>query len=138
MKFVLFCCTCGFVLYSAHMEFDPHTLHQILQRIKQQMRCPQCGEKVPVDFASVRLSGDDFLLLQLKCEVCDAYIVLHASLQGAKPAADATKETTTVDHGMNASSSICLKEGEVDILRGALESAGGSFAALFESMGKKD
>ncbi len=122
------------------MEFDPHTLHQILQRIKQQMRCPQCGEKVPIDFASVRLSGDDFLLLQLKCEICDAYIVLHASLQGAKPAGlPGAKEEALPSgvQGQNASSSICLKEGEVEVLRGALEGAGGSFARLFESLGKE-
>lgn len=115
------------------MEFDPHTLHQILQRIKQQMRCPQCGEKVPIDFASVRLSGDDFLLLQLKCEVCDAYIVLHASLQGAKP----TAEVEEAAPGLNASSTICLKDGEVDILRGALEKSGGSFAQLFKVLDKE-
>lgn len=120
------------------MEFDPHTLHQILQRIKQQMRCPQCGEKVPVDFASVRLSGDDFLLLQLKCEVCDAYIVLHASLQGAgKPAAAKEETVASGPLGQNASSTICLKEGEVEVLRGALEQSGGSFARLFESLGKE-
>jgi predicted RNA-binding Zn-ribbon protein involved in translation (DUF1610 family) len=116
------------------MEFDPHTLHQILQRIKQQMRCPQCGERVPVDFASVRLTGDDFLLLQLKCEMCDAYIVLHASLQGAKPNPQVEE---VVSSGLNASSSICLKDGEVDILRGALERSGGSFQALFESLQKE-
>jgi hypothetical protein len=112
------------------MEFDPHTLHQILQRIKQQMRCPQCGERVPVEFASVRLTGDDFVLLQLKCETCEAYIVLHASLQGIKPAVAAVTEGA---HGVNASSTLCLTEGEVEHLRGAIESAGGSFASLFES-----
>ena len=111
------------------MQFDPHTLHQIIQRIQQQMRCPQCGERIPVDFASVRLTGDDFILMQLKCEVCDAYIVLHASLQGAKPPAIAPEEG---DKGMNASSTLCLKDGELQILRGALDSAGGSFQKLFE------
>ncbi len=118
------------------MEFDPHSLHHILQRIKQQMRCPQCGERVPVDFASVRLSGDDFILLQLKCEACDAYIVLHASLQNGKVTAAATSSQEGVV-GMNASSSICLKDGEVDVLRGAIEGAGGSFEKLFQSQGTK-
>jgi hypothetical protein len=66
------------------MELDPHTLQQIIQRIYQQMRCPQCGKRIPVDFTSVRLAGDDFMLLQLKCEACDAYVVLHASLQGTE------------------------------------------------------
>lgn len=112
------------------MEFDPHTLNQIIQRIQQQMRCPQCGERIPVDFASVRLTGDDFVLLQLKCEVCDAYIVLHASLQGMKgPQAEKEEKST----GMNASSTLTLKEGEVESLRDAIQGSGGSFENLFKS-----
>ena len=116
------------------MEVDPHTLHQIIQRIQQQMRCPQCGEKVPVDFASVRLTGDDFVLMQLKCDICDAYIVLHASLQGVRP----TKvEKDDKEKIMNASSSLCLKDAEVEVLRDALQQVGGSFEQLFEQ-NKKD
>lgn len=110
------------------MQFDPHTLHTIIQRISQQMRCPQCGEKVPVDFASVRLTGDDFLLLQLKCDVCDAFIVLHAALQGVLALRDEKVEAK----GMNVSSSLCLKDDEVATLRAALRAAGGSFEKLFE------
>ncbi len=111
------------------MEFDPHTLHQIIQRIRQQMRCPQCGEKVPVEFPSVRLTGDDFVLLQLKCDCCDAYIVLHASLQGLKSmAVSASPEKDTV---MNASSTLCEKDSELAVLRDVLQSAGGSFSTLF-------
>jgi hypothetical protein len=112
------------------MDFDPHTLNQIIQRIQQQMRCPQCGEKIPVDFASVRLTGDDFVLLQLKCEVCDAYIVLHASLQGMKGEAQAAKEEK--ESGLNASSSLCLKESEVESLRTAIQGSDGSFEKLFK------
>lgn len=110
------------------MEFDPHTLHQIIQRIQQQMRCPQCGEKVPVDFASVRLTGDDFVLLQLKCNVCDAYIVLHASLQGMR---GVKLEKEERDRVINASSSLCKKDEEIDVLREALERADGKFEMLF-------
>src|SRR5262245_30111077 len=62
------------LLHSASMDIDPHTLQQIIQRIYQQMRCPQCSKRVPVDFSSVRLASDDFLLLQLKCDTCDAFI----------------------------------------------------------------
>jgi GGDEF domain-containing protein len=113
------------------MEFDPHTLHQIVQRIQQQMRCPQCGEKIPVDFASVRLTGDDFVLLQLKCDVCDAYIVLHASLQGVLSAKPTTKEEK--DSGLNASSSLHLKDSEVDSLRDAIQGSGGSFESMFKA-----
>ena len=113
------------------MEFDPHSLNQIIQRIQQQMRCPQCGEKIPVDFASVRLTGDDFVLLQLKCAVCDAYIVLHASLQGVKGAAQTAKDEK--DSGLNASSSLCLKDTEVESLRSAIQGSEGSFEKLFKA-----
>lgn len=115
------------------MEFDPHSLHQIIQRIQQQMRCPQCGEKVPADFASVRLTGDDFLLLQLRCETCDAYIVLHASLQGVKGVKVKKEEKDKI---MNASSSLCLKDSEIEVLRSALQSSGGSFEQLFIEKGE--
>src|SRR3989344_1532637 len=108
------------------MEFDPHTLHQIIQRIQQQMRCPQCGERIPVDFASVRLTGDEFVLLQLKCNVCEAYIVLHASLQEAKN----PQQWTQGDKGINASSSLCLKDSELQVLKSALQGASGSFEEL--------
>ena len=111
------------------MEFDPHTLHKIMQRIQQQMRCPQCGEKIPVDFTSIRLTGDDFMLLQLRCDTCDAYIVLHAALQGTKEDMAVYKDQK--NKIMNASSSLCLKDDEVDILRKALSQAGGSFEQLF-------
>jgi hypothetical protein len=95
------------------MEFDPHTLHQIIQRISQQMRCPQCGEKVPVDFTCVRLTSDDFVLMQLKC------------IKGVK------LEKEDKEKILNASSSLCMREGEVDLLRNALEKASGSFEQLF-------
>lgn len=116
------------------MELDPHTLQQIIQRIYQQMRCPQCGKRVPVDFASVRMAADDFMLLQLKCETCDAYIVLHASLQGAEALLKQHKEDATV----NASSTLHLKENEVAQLREALRQSGGSFQALFDKFDTSD
>jgi hypothetical protein len=112
------------------MEFDPHTLHQIIQRIQQQMRCPQCGDKVPVDFANLRLTGDDFVLLQVRCDQCDAYIVLHASLQGLK---GVKLQKEDKDRIMNASSSLCLKDTELEVLRSALQNSGGSFGELFVS-----
>lgn len=111
------------------MDFDPHTLHQIIQRIRQQMRCPQCGEKVPVDFPNMRLSGDDFALLQLKCDCCDAYIVLHASLAGLKTAVTQKDDAKRI---LNASSTLCEKDTELDMLRSVLSAAGGSFEQLFE------
>lgn len=124
----------GRTWYNGPMQFDPHTLHHIIQRIQQQMRCPQCGEKIPIDFAAVKLTGDDFMLFQLKCDVCDAYIVLHASLQGVNP----PKVMGEEDKSMNASSTLCLKEDELLTLRAALDTAGGSFARLFEMTKKKE
>ena len=116
------------------MEWDPHTLHVIIQRIRNQMRCPQCGEKVPVELASVRMTGEDYLLLQLKCDVCDAYIVLHASMHGLK----FQTQETHVDHGMNISTALCSKDLDVDAIRELLGKADGSFAALFETQNDKN
>jgi hypothetical protein len=117
------------------MEMDPHTLQHIIRRIEQQMRCPQCGKRVPVDFASVRMASDDFMLLQLKCDTCDAYIVLHASLQGA----DALANKAIKEDGMlNASSSLQLKDTELSSLRNALEASGGSFEKLFQKIQQSD
>ncbi len=118
------------------MNLDPHSLQQIIQRIYQQMRCPQCGKRIPVDFASVRMASDDFMLLQLKCDTCEAYIVLHASLQGAQKAAIAGKQGDDVT--VNASSALHLKDGEVAALRDAVAEAGGSFEKLFREFGQSD
>ena len=115
------------------MELDPHTLQQIIQRIYQQMRCPQCGKRVPVDFASIRLAADDFLLLQLKCETCDAYIVLHASLQNLEKLVPPTAQEPTA----NASSALHLKDSEVELLHHALDECDGSFEKLFQMYGGK-
>lgn len=111
------------------MELDPHMLHMIIQRIRQQMRCPQCGEKVSVDFANVRLTGDDFVLLQLKCTACDAFIVLHASLAGMK---GVTLEREEGERIFNASSSLIRKDEEIDLLHEALQKSEGSFEQLFK------
>lgn len=114
------------------MEIDPHTLQQILQRIYQQMRCPQCGKRVPVDFSSVRVVADQAMLLQLKCETCNAYIVLHASLQGVDQlSAKAYEEDITA----NVSTSLELSNSELQMLRQGLSEAGGSFEALFKLYG---
>lgn len=117
------------------MEFDPHTIHHILQRIRQQMRCPQCGEKVPVEMGSVRITGDEFLIMQLKCEACDAYVVLHASLQGIKSVASPAAEKDSLK---NASSAIRGSEAEIEFIERALEKASGSFDHLFQAEKKTD
>lgn len=110
------------------MELDPHILQQIITRIEQQMRCPQCGKRVPVDFSAVRIAGDGFLILQLKCQTCDAFIVLHAALQGQLPGVTPDAKDQTV----NASSALHLKDDEVAVLRKALDHCDGSFEKLFK------
>lgn len=111
------------------MEMDPHTFQLIIRRIEQQMRCPQCGKRIPVELPSVRMAADEFFLLQLKCDTCDAYIVLHASLQGAQVLKVGTEGQT-----INASSSLQLKDEELKQLRHGLEQSGGSFEKLFQKM----
>lgn len=112
------------------MEFDPHTLHLILQKIEQQMRCPQCGKNVPVDFASLKMAAKDFVILQLRCQQCNAYIVLHASLKGQ----EVKEEQKKLDGSLNVSSTLSLKDDEISVLRTAIEQSGGSLSALFESV----
>jgi hypothetical protein len=80
------------------------------------------------------MAADDFMLLQLKCETCDAYIVLHASLQGAEKLGITSVRDATV----NASSALDLKEDEVKMLHEALDQAGGSFEKLFQAYGNSD
>lgn len=112
------------------MELNPHSLHQILSRIREQMRCPQCGTNISVDFPSVKLTGDDFMLLQLKCESCSAFIVLHVNLANQN-----TNATVDPRKGMlNASSTLTLSEDEMDTLHSALKKYDGSFEKLFGTM----
>lgn len=115
------------------MEFNPHSLHLILTRIREQMRCPQCGTRVPVDFPSIKLAGDDFMLLQLQCQSCNAFIVLHVNLaeRSPEPAKPRNQEL------LNASSTLSLSEKEMDILREALDSCEGSFEKLFRKFGQE-
>lgn len=117
------------------MEIDPHTLQQILQRIYKQMRCPQCGSRVPVDFSSVRVVANNAMLLQLKCEGCNSFIVLHASLQGVEDLNAADDR----EAGMaNISSTLNLADDEVKMLTKALEKCDGSFEKLFREYGVGD
>lgn len=116
----------------AVMELDPHTLQQILLRIRNQMRCPQCGKQVPVDFGAVRVVSENAMLLQLKCDTCNAYIVLHASLQGIEKLGAPHIEA---DARQNVSSSLKLSDHEVKMLHEALDQSDGSFEQLFKKFG---
>lgn len=114
------------------MEFSPHSLNQVLTRIREQMRCPQCGTPVDVDFPSVKIAADEFMLLQLKCESCTAFIVLHVNLRSP----EVMKEVPASATLLNASSTLTLSEEEMSTLRNALHESNGSFEKLFEGMGK--
>jgi len=116
------------------MDFNPHSLHQILTRIREQMRCPQCGTRVPVDFPAIKLAGDSFMLLQLKCESCTAFIVLHVNLAEQAQAQELTDEQSAL---LNASSTLTLSEDEMKTLRSALGAYDGSFQNLFKEFGAK-
>lgn len=110
------------------MEIDPHTLQQILQRIYQQMRCPQCGSRVPVDFSSVQVVADDAMLLQLKCDGCGSYIVLHASVAGSGKDIAELEEVATA----NISSKLNIASDEAKMVAEALKESDGSFEKLFK------
>lgn len=115
------------------MDLDPHALNQIVQRIDQQMRCPQCGKRVPVNLTSVKVMGENFLLLELKCRTCNAYIVLHAALAGLEHLVK--KETS--QSGYNVSSQLHFSEQELSLLQQALHESGGSFETLFQKYGSQ-
>ncbi len=119
------------------MNLDPHTLQQILQRIYQQMRCPQCGRHVSVDFSSVRVVADNAMLLQLQCEDCDAYIVLQASLNGLEAELG---EPYIVDETANKSTTLSIGKDDLSLLRKSLKGAEGSgvsFDKLFKDSDKE-
>ena len=112
------------------MDIDPHTLQQILERIHQQMRCPQCGNKVPVTFDCVRIVADDAMLLQLQCDECSAYIVLQASLKGLEHITSASPYEE--DELINASSGLISNTDDVGKVRDALKEMGGEFSQFFQ------
>jgi hypothetical protein len=116
------------------MEFNPHSLHQILTRIREQMRCPQCGTRVPIDFPAIKLAGEDFMLLQLQCESCTAFIVLHVNLAERGE----TKSASKIQEFMNVSSTLSLSEREMQTLREGLKAYDGSFEKLFGVIDKKE
>ena len=117
--------TCGILLV---MHYDPHTIHTIIQHIEQQLRCPQCSRKVPVDWQAIRLTGDDFVLLQLRCESCDAYIVLHASCPGVREGETSQDAKLRM---LNASSLLARSDTELEKIRESLMKADGSFERMF-------
>lgn len=69
------------------------------------------------------------MLLQLKCESCTAFIVLHVNLAQEGDAEEIADGKSAL---LNASSTLSLSEDEMKTLRTALRDSGGSFEKLFE------
>jgi len=120
------------------MEIDPHTIQHLLEKIRSQLRCPQCTKRVDVRFDSLKVMGDSFAVLQMQCKTCGAYILLHATLTGTKLQEGIllSRPASSVSAGgrpeHNASTILEVDEKELTALRTALKSAGGSFSDLFE------
>jgi len=122
------------------MEIDPHTIQQILTKVRDQLRCPQCRKRVDVSMESLKVMGDDFAVMQLKCMTCDACIMLHASLSnvelkqgkvtGEIVLEPASKENS--DNTKNASTNLILDPEEINSLRKHLKECGGSFMKMFD------
>lgn len=112
------------------MEIDPHTIQQILTRVREQLRCPQCRKKVNVTLESLKVLGDDFAVMQLKCCVCDAYIMLYATLSSG--IVSFTPPQEMLQSGKNVSSTLPVHEVDIGNLREELEKVGGSFIKMFE------
>lgn len=103
------------------MDIDPHTIQQLLEKVRSQLRCPQCTRRVSVALDSLKVVGDAFAVFQLKCTTCDAYIVLHATLRGG-----------VIPPSRNYSTILELNPQELQLLRDALRKAEGCFTVLFE------
>jgi hypothetical protein len=121
------------------MDIDPHTIQQILTKVREQLRCPQCRKKVEVDIESLKVLGDNFAVMQIKCDTCEAYIMLHATLSGdiAVTAEDALAEEVLAEletpaNAKNVSTNLLMDENDLKKLRGSLKKANGSFMTLFE------
>ncbi len=121
----------GFSAILKAMEMDPHTLQHILTKIHQQMRCPQCGQRVSVSLSSIKVVAESAMILQLKCEGCSAYIVLQASLNGIEKISAPPYEENEF---ANASSTLEADESILRQVRAALQEGEGSFEHLFRSL----
>lgn len=76
--------------------------------------------------------ADNAMILQLKCDTCNAYIVLNASLQGVE---NLTATPYEEDDTANASTSLELNSEELAMLQEGLSQSGGSFEDLFKQYG---
>ena len=133
------------------MDIDPHTIQHLLEKVRAQLRCPQCTKKLEVRFDSLKVMGDSFAVFQMQCSTCGAYILLHATLTGVKqPSALGRISRSSAQSSLpalseqsahsgpptaqqhNFSTVLEIDEKELAALRSVLKSAGGKFSDLFE------
>jgi hypothetical protein len=108
------------------MDLTPHALNSILETVRDQVRCPQCGSHIPVDFHSVKVTGDDFMLLEIKCGSCTSFMVLQINTK-----IGALADAASVPSFANASSSLTLTEADLSSLKKAIADGEGNFEKLF-------
>ncbi len=112
------------------MDLTPHALNTILETVRDQVRCPQCGSRIPINFQSVKVTGDDFMILEIKCGSCSAFMVLQINTK-----AGALADVTNVPSFTNVSSTLTVAEADLTALKESLKESGGSFEKMF---GEKD
>jgi hypothetical protein len=110
------------------MEIDPHTIQQILLKVREQLRCPQCTRKLEVTFDSLKVLSNSFAVFQLQCLTCNAYIMLYATVRGQRHLLEPLPNTKH-----NFSTEITLEQEELQALQKCLEKADGSFSTLFKT-----
>lgn len=125
------------------MDIDPHTIQHLLEKVRAQLRCPQCTKRLDVRFESLKVMGDSFAVFQMQCSTCGAYILLHATLTGVKNTASSLGRISRLGdhtplsgpptpHQHNFSTVLEIDEKELAALRSVLKNAGGKFSDLFE------
>jgi hypothetical protein len=112
------------------MEIDPHTIQQILTKVREQLKCPQCKKRVDVTMESLKVVGDDFSVMQLKCEVCDAHIMLYANMASGTLSFNPPYADQKI--GQNASSSMTMHDVDLEKIKDSIKKSDGSFMNLFE------
>jgi len=107
------------------MSIDPHTIQQILIRIREQLRCPQCRKHMDVGVESLKVLSDSFAVMQVQCSACDAHIMLHATITFVE------KQDGEKSAGKNASTKLMVDIDEITEIKKSLQKSNGSFTALF-------
>ena len=108
------------------MDIDPHTIQQILTRIREQLRCPQCRKRMEVSLESLKVLGENFVVMQMQCGTCDAHIMLHATIA-------MKKESEDPESGKNASTKLMVDIDDIKELEKSIQKSNGSFTKLFDT-----